>query len=218
MNHHNLQRHLQRHRILGLSLAIALLFPSQAALAHHPFGGNVPSNALTGFLSGLGHPVIGMDHFAFVIATGLLAALWGRQGLIIPVAFVITTLVGTGLHLQLLDLPLAELVIAASVLGFGVWLALPERGQWWGVAIAAALAGIFHGYAYGEAIIGAEMNPLIAYLAGFGVVQLGVAVGVFAFAQRFWPNLEEVKALPLRFSGFAIAGIGLAFLSGEILG
>ncbi|MEA5420841.1 HupE/UreJ family protein [Spirulina sp. CCNP1310] len=211
-------RNLQRNRILGLSLAIALLFPSQAAFAHHPFGGTVPSNALTGFLSGLGHPIIGIDHFAFVIATGLLAALWGRRGLIIPLAFVITTLAGTGLHLQNLDLPLAELVIAASVLGFGVLLALPQRVQWVGVAIAATIAGIFHGYAYGEAIIGAEMNPLIAYLAGFGVVQLGIAVGVFTLAQRFWPNLEQVKALPLRFSGFAIAGLGFAFLSGAILG
>ncbi len=211
-------RNLQRNRILGLSLAIALLLPGQAAFAHHAFGGTLPNNAFTGFLSGLAHPIIGMDHFAFVIATGLLAALWGRQGLIIPVAFVITTLVGTGLHLQALDLPLAELAIAASVVGFGVWLALPERGQWWGVAIAAALAGIFHGYAYGESIVGAEMNPLIAYLAGFGVVQLGVAVGVFTLAQRFWPNREEVKALPLRFSGFAIAGLGFAFLSGAILG
>lgn len=208
----------QRNRILALAGAIALLLPGQAAFAHHPFGETVPSNALTGFLSGLGHPIIGLDHFAFVIATGLLAALWGRQGLIIPIAFVITTLMGTGLHLQNLDLPLAELAIAASVLGFGVWLALPQRGQWWGVAIAAALAGVFHGYAYGEAIIGAEMNPLLAYLAGFGGVQLGIAVGAFFLARRLWPNLEAVKALPLRFGGFAIAGIGLAFLSGAILG
>ena len=69
------------------ALGTVLLFLSliKPASAHHFMGGKVPSNFLTGFLSGLAHPVIGLDHFAFVVAVGLLAALLGRRGLVIPV-------------------------------------------------------------------------------------------------------------------------------------
>ncbi|WP_072621482.1 HupE/UreJ family protein [Spirulina major] len=208
----------QRMRILGLCGAIALLFKSQAAYAHHPFGGTTPTTAFTGFLSGLGHPVIGVDHFAVVVATGLLAALYGRRGLVIPLAFIITTMLGTGLHLQAMDLPFAETAIAVSVLSVGVLLAIPQRLQWLAVAAIAALAGIFHGYAYGEAIVGAEMTPLVAYLSGFATIQGAIALSVALTAQQLWQNLDTTKALPLRFAGFTLAGVGLAFLSSAVLG
>jgi len=32
------------------------------------------------------------------------------------------------------------------------------------------IAGIFHGYAYGESIIGARVAALVAYLIGFTVI------------------------------------------------
>nr|MDJ0600449.1 HupE/UreJ family protein [Crocosphaera sp.] len=51
---------------------IGLLILAQPATAHHPFGGQTPSNFFEGFLSGLGHPIIGLDHFAFILASGFL--------------------------------------------------------------------------------------------------------------------------------------------------
>ena len=44
---------------------------SSAALAHHPMAGKTPSNMMEGLLSGIGHPVLGMDHLAFVFAMGV---------------------------------------------------------------------------------------------------------------------------------------------------
>lgn len=59
-------------------IAIALLLGVVAsALAHHPFDGKAPDTLVEAFLSGLGHPVIGVDHLAFVIAADLLAAALG---------------------------------------------------------------------------------------------------------------------------------------------
>ena len=49
---------------------IALITP---AFAHHPMGGATPSTFTEGLLSGLGHPIIGLDHLAFVIGVGLMA-------------------------------------------------------------------------------------------------------------------------------------------------
>ncbi len=201
----------------GLLLSgCGLLLFTPNALAHHPLDGRLPSNFFEGFMSGVAHPVIGVDHFVFVIAVGLISALM-RQGVMIPIAFVIAGLAGTGIHLQSLDLPAPEFFISASVLLFGVLLALKRHPNWRIVAGLAAVAGIFHGYAYGEAIVGADMTPMVAYLAGFTVIQLGVALGARGIGRRILKG-HQMPELPLRFSGFAICGVGAAFLSALILG
>lgn len=195
---------------------LGLLILAPAAFAHHPLEGRLPSNFFEGFMSGVAHPVIGLDHFVFVIAAGLLAAL-SRQGAMIPVAFVIAGLAGTGIHLQSLDLPAPELFISASVLLFGILLALKRSPNWKLVAGLGAIAGIFHGYAYGEAIVGADMTPMVAYLTGFTVIQLVIALGMSAVGRAMLKS-HQMPELPLRFAGFAICGVGATFLSSTLLG
>jgi len=52
-------------------ILICVLSTAQQAIAHHATGGNTPSNF--GRVSiRLAHPVIGLDHFAFVVAIGCL--------------------------------------------------------------------------------------------------------------------------------------------------
>jgi urease accessory protein len=172
--------------------------------------GQVPANALQGFLSGLAHPVIGLDHLAFVVAAGLLAAT-KRHGIWIPIGFVLAALGGTGLHLMGLDLPASEFMTAGSVLGFGILLALPQSPNLAVMIGLAALAGIFHGYAYGESIVGAEMNPLIAYLAGFSVIQLAIAVLAAKVGQLTMRLLDRTPQI-LRQAGLVISGLGAAFM------
>ncbi|MEY3298019.1 MAG: hypothetical protein RLZZ597_1279 [Cyanobacteriota bacterium] len=205
---------------LGGSGVLALLLTTPA-LAHHPTGNQTPSTFIEGFLSGLGHPVIGLDHLAFVVAAGLLAATRPR-GIWCPVAFVLAALVGTGIHLQQISLPGAELLISASVLAIGLLLALDSQQLSTGaMAGLAALAGIFHGYAYGESIIGATPAPLTAYLLGFTTIQLGISVAAF-WLSRYGLSLKaatEAQASPnLRKAGWAIGGIGLALTYAQVLG
>ncbi|MEM6520276.1 MAG: HupE/UreJ family protein [Cyanobacteria bacterium P01_C01_bin.70] len=193
--------------------AIALLLGvAVPTLAHHPFGGETPDTLIKAFLSGLGHPVTGIDHLAFVIAAGLLAAAIGG-GLLIPVTFVVASMAGTGMHLMSIDLPVPEWAISASVLMFGVLLALrtPPKG---GIVIGlATVAGIFHGFAYGEAIFGAEMGPLTAYLLGFAVIQLVIAAAAFWIGKTVLEGLVEPSGLALWFAGFVICGVGTTFLT-----
>jgi urease accessory protein len=197
--------------VTGLSNLLA----SPRLLAHHPFGGNTPGNFLEGFLSGLGHPVIGLDHLAFVIAIGLIAA-GLRHGWLMPLIFIVTAIAGTGLHLIGADLPQPELVIAGSVFLFGLFLAI-GRPLWSPIVmVLAAVAGVFHGYAYGEAVVGAQMNPVAAYLLGFSLIQLAIAMGVYALAKGWYETKETL--LNLRFIGFLLTGVGLAFTSGALLG
>ena len=66
---------MNKNRAIAFGFAASILIPAFPVLAHHPNGGETPSNFIQGFLSGLGHPVIGIDHLVFVVAIGLLAAL-----------------------------------------------------------------------------------------------------------------------------------------------
>ena len=88
-------------RIL-LSATAMVLMSAGAAFAHHPLGGMTPQTAMHGFLSGVGHPVIGFDHLAFIIGVGLIAA-FHRNKLAMPAAFVTGTVGGT--HVDRLHCP-----------------------------------------------------------------------------------------------------------------
>ncbi|MEL6468868.1 MAG: HupE/UreJ family protein [Cyanobacteria bacterium J06623_4] len=202
---------------MGLFVICGLLSLARPALAHHPLGGRLPTTAFEGFLSGVGHPVIGLDHLAFVIAAGLLAAT-RPKGLWIPVTFVVASLLGTGLHLQLIDLPAPEAVISASVLAFGCVLAVGKRLSLGSVLGLGVIAGLFHGYAYGEAVFGAEPTPLVAYLVGFATVQMAIAFIAFIVGKNMGKTVAGLPSLHLRFAGFTLAGFGAAFLSGVFLG
>lgn len=201
----------------ALLLSLGCLLIATPASAHHPFGGNTPTNWVEGLLSGLGHPVIGPDHLVFVIAVGLLAAV-SRSGFWVPTAFLGAALAGTGMHLLTWDLPAPETLISASVLLVGGILALKNRPHSAWMIGLAAIAGLFHGYAYGEAIVGAETTPLVAYLVGFTGIQLGIAGLAFRVGQIWLHPGAEVSGLSLRFAGFAISGAGAAFLSAVLLG
>ena len=197
---------------VALGAIAALFIVAMPSLAHHPFGGETPDRVWEAFLSGLGHPVIGIDHLAFVIASGLLAAAISG-GLLIPVGFVLASMLGTGIHLMSIELPVPEAIISASVLLFGTFLAQktpPSRPIIIGLA---AIAGLFHGHAYGEAIFGAEMGPLVAYLLGFAFIQMAIALAAYWLAKTVLDKLVEPSGLALRFAGFVICGVGITFLT-----
>lgn len=194
---------------------IALLSAQEQVLAHHAMGGRTPSNFFEGFLSGLAHPVIGLDHFAFVVAIGLLAA--GQiSSAFIPAGFVLAALAGTGIHLLSIDLPAAEIAIALSVVTFGAMLVMPNRPNSFVLAVLAAIAGLFHGYAYGEAIVGAQMTPLVAYLLGFTLIQYVIALVAQAISNGVIQQTANKPFRLMRFAGFAICAIGVVFLANSI--
>lgn len=198
--------------VSGMAIAALLLLIATPAQAHHAFGGKTPTSFFEGFLSGLAHPIIGIDHFAFVVAVGLLAAVM-QQRLLLPITFVLAAIAGTGIHVMGIDLPGSELFVGASILTIGLLLALKNRPQPFITIGLGAIAGVFHGYAYGESIVGADMTPLVAYLAGFTVIQLVVALSAFGVGQRVITRSVESFPLGLQFAGFTLCGFGAAFLA-----
>lgn len=203
-------------KITGL-VWIGFLLAIEPATAHHATGGRIPANFVEGFLSGLAHPVVGLDHLAFVVAIGLIAAGQSR-GALIPAAFLLAAMAGTGVHVLSIDLPAAEIVIATSVIALGGMLALEKHPNFSALAVLGALAGLFHGYAYGEAIVGAEMMPLVAYLAGFTLIQYAIAMVALRIGKVALSKASNKPLSLIRFSGSAICLLGVVFLAGSIVG
>ncbi|MDX2265788.1 MAG: HupE/UreJ family protein [Hyphomicrobiales bacterium] len=196
---------------LSLIAAAAWLAASAPAYAHHPLGGKTPDSLMEGLLSGLGHPMIGLDHFAFIVGVGLLSAYFPRRFALIGV-FIVATALGCALMVQGVALPGAEFVIAGSVLVVGAALALSVRPPAPATAALFAAAGVFHGCAYGEAIVGAEPTPLGAYLAGFALIQFAIAGAASMLARRLAAP-ELALATPVRLAGAVVLGVGLTFLA-----
>jgi urease accessory protein len=194
--------------LLGAGLAAT----AGTASAHHLMGGKTPSTFTDGILSGVGHPIIGPDHLAFLVALGIAVGV-SRLSLMTPFLFLLAMACGVAAHVAAVNIPAAELFVAASVLAAGVLIALD-----WNIPSAAwaaifGIAGFFHGYAYGESIYGAEPTPLVAYLVGLVVIQTALVVGI-AFASR---AVWTTSRIGPRLIGAAICGVGFAVLVGQII-
>ena len=191
----------------SFALGLLALLPLPAA-AHHPMDGAMPETLWQGFASGIGHPVIGLDHLAFLLAAGVLAAALPRGEALRAIAgFLMAGMAGLALHMAGIGLGPIEALIAASVLLAGLALLVAKRVSAPALLAGFALAGLFHGHAFAEAVIGAEATPIIAYLTGLAVIQGGLMLGAMALAQ------QATRARWLRPAMGAVASfVGLGFL------
>ncbi|HLM14395.1 MAG TPA: HupE/UreJ family protein [Reyranella sp.] len=187
--------------VLALMMMIA-----EPAWAHHPMGGKLPQTFLQGLLSGFGHPVIGLEHLAAIVGVGILAALAGRSAAVV-LAFSIAIIAGVGLHLAKVDLPASELFVGLTTLLIGA-LVIARQSMGAGLALLLfAAAGLVHGYALGESIVGAETSPLVAYLFGLLIMQTAIGVVVYAAVRR-------LARWPARTTGLTVAGVLVALAGG----
>jgi len=192
----------------GLSSRLMLLVGVLAipGLAHaHPGHEN-----MSGLVSGLGHPLFGLDHLLAMLAVGFWGAqLGGKARWLLPVLFVGVMLAGGSLAMLGLSVPAVEPGIIASVVVLGLFLLWARQVP---LAVSAALVSVFalfHGVAHG-----AEM-PLEAsamtYALGFAVATAGLhLLGLLAGAwlqQRSWPVVSRVM-------GAVIGAVGLSMAAG----
>jgi urease accessory protein len=219
----NITSHLNKQYLYTTSATVVattiLLSSGHQALAHHPNGGATPDDLWSGFLSGIGHPVINLNQFAFIILIGL-ASTGIRQGELIPLAFILAVLVGTITQFMGFSLPASEIGIALSILVFGSiliyrfdWLnrsATNMRVHIIKLIGLAILSGIFHGAAYSETIIGSETSPALAYLVGVSVIQLAIAVVALKIGNRI--RQHALGSVLLRYLGICTTALGASLL------
>ena len=130
------------------------------ALAHPGHGD------ASGFMSGLAHPATGIDHILAMIAVGVLAAqLGGRALWLVPLGFVVVMAVAGGVAMAGLQLPLAEVGIALSVIVLGLAVTLPRKLPALAATALVGFFGVFHGHVHGTEMPAAA--SALAYVTGF---------------------------------------------------
>lgn len=197
-------------------IAVVACFASAPVLAHHPLAGQPMETFSHGLLSGIGHPILGFDHFFFIAAMSL-AALFSRARRSAPVGYITAMLAGCGLMAAGIGLPLKELVIAISLLAAGIPVL---RGQPLSAAASIMLFtgfGLFHGSAFGDTLAAQEAavstSVLIGYLVGLALIQYVLVILIQWVAGSLY-RAASAEAIQIRLAGAAVVGVGL-FLSLE---
>jgi len=146
-------------RLLSLLVLLGSALPAVA----HPVGnrGDLGNAASFGFL----HPLTGMDHFLVMVAVGLWAVqLGGRALWALPIAFVVSMILGGAAGLSVMQTPMVEHGILASLVLLGVALGIAWRPRLSTTVGCVAAAGFCHGYAHGVEIPAG--TPPLLFLAG----------------------------------------------------
>jgi len=196
-----------------LAVALGGLVAATPALAHHPMGGATPATFVQGLLSGLGHPVIGLDHLAALVGIGLVSSRFAR-GLTLPAFWIVAMAAGVGLHLAGAGLPATEVLVALSVVAIGLAASVRTTLPYGAVALLFAAGGAMHGYALGEAVVGAEAAPIVAYLAGLAAIQVALATGRPASFEGAAQAVREVLGPSLQAAGVSPDAVALVDGSG----
>ena len=183
--------------LLGLMITLA-----PAARAH------VESGGASSLISGLLHPVTGLDHVVAMVAVGLWGAVLAAPAIwLLPVAFPMVMALGGLIGLLGLPLPGVEVGIAISGMVLGLLVALERRVP---LGVALAIVGVFalfHGYAHGRELPDGANALLfsLAFVAATGLLHL---VGILLGELRRWPVGRRLVQL----LGAAITISGVWFL------
>lgn len=179
----------------------ALLLTPALAFAH-------PGHDHSGLMSGISHPILGLDHLLAMLAVGLWAAQQhGSARLALPLSFVVTMLAGGLLGFAGVQLPFMETGIAGSVLALGLLVALAVRPA---MPLAIGLTALFalaHGMAHGLEL--PELASPWAYATGFIVATAALHAAGYGLAR----SLPHTAAPLIRIAGIASALAGAWLLA-----
>jgi urease accessory protein len=179
-----------------------------ATLAAQPAAAHVGRGEVYGLLTGLLHPVSGLDHVLAMVAVGLWGAQLGAPAIwVLPVAFPLVMAMGAMLGLVGVPVPGIEYGIAASAILLGAAVALEVRPPIGWAALLVGVFAVFHGHAHGTELPSGQSALL--YSMGF-VIATGclhaVGIGIGTVHGRSWGRKL------LRASGAAVAAGGVFFL------
>ncbi|MDH3332070.1 MAG: HupE/UreJ family protein [Desulfobulbaceae bacterium] len=182
-------------------IVVTILWPLYA-WAH------VGSGEAGGFVTGLQHPISGLDHVIAMLAVGLWGAQLGNPALwLLPVVFPMMMAGGGCLGLLRIPLPGVEVGIAVSAIVLGLMVLAEARLKIYLAMVIVAFFAIFHGHAHGTELPAGQSGLLysIGFVAATGCLHaVGIAIGLI----HRW----QVGRLALRGAGSIVCGGGIYFL------
>jgi len=159
-----------------------------------------------GFITGLAHPFMGLDHLLAMIAVGIWAAQTGGSAVWrLPLSFIVmmagAALISAGGY----TLPALEPLIAGSVMLLGLMVVFAIRLPVNLSMLLVGLFAVFHGYAHGLEM--PQASSAILYGSGFVLATallhlIGIGLGRVAYRKHLLSRLSG--------SIIAIAGLYLS--------
>jgi urease accessory protein len=190
-----------RTRLLTLASIVAFTMVPTMSMAHPGHG--VGQEFMTGVL----HPLSGLDHILMIVAVSAWASLLQPAGrVMVATCLALFVAMGAVLSTAPAPEPLLEAAIALTVVGSGILLALGRRWPLWATGTVAALFAMIHGLAHGAE----GPATSLGYVPG-----LAIATGSFALAVSFLAARMQSQRIWLRLAGGigAIAGLSAIFSS-----
>lgn len=190
-------------RFLAFSSALALLPAVASAHPGHDGGHDLSWD----FSGGFAHPVLGLDHLLAMIAVGVWAAQLGsRARWLVPATFVGVMTLAAALGRQGVAPAGLEQMIAASLLAFGLMIAMAKRLPLAAGLGLTALFAAFHGFAHGAEI--PASSGALSYGLGFVAATVllhaaGLALGQLTARRSSWFA---------KTAGAAVAAVGAVML------
>lgn len=181
-------------------LLLALALTATTASAH------TGAHDIDGFISGLSHPFLGLDHLLVMLGVGLWASRLTRLNAGFTIAAFLSFMVcGAGLALSGLTIQGVETGVLASVLIVGLLLSVSRRLP--SLLVIGLLAGfaVLHGFAHGleMPLAAAPVDYALGFLLATAVLHgIGLGLGAMLNKHRFG----------LRISGYITSGLGLYLL------
>ena len=183
-----------------LVLLFPCLFYAFPVAAHHPFeGGGESFSFLEGIISGLAHPLLGVDHLLFLLSVGLIGRFSFSKW--VP-SLLLCGLLGAILSQFFPGILEFEFSMGISLI-FAAFVVLEKLTP----LIMFPLI-LFHGYLLGSTMVGAEPTPLLAYFIGMLISEAFLILMGLIIYRRF--NKQK-----LLFSGILI-GSGMILSYGTI--
>ena len=169
--------------------SILLILPS-FVFAHHPLNGGLMETFNDGLLSGIGHPILGLDHLIFIIGVGLISFI-SRKFINFSFAFIGGTFLGLFSIIFGLYLPFYEIIISCSLLLLGYLILKGKNPAFKGFLFI--FFGVFHGWAYGAIMLDRpeiNLSVILGYSMGLFLTQLLIVFLGF----QFFKYLTQLKS------------------------
>ena len=217
-----------RFRIATLIAALItaiLAIVSVPAMAHHPLDGQAMLTFWHGFLSGIAHPVLGMDHLVFILTIGVSAA-FARSKVLVAACVIVGVLAGVALTMTGISIPAVETLIAVSLIVLGAMVfaatfvnrSVSGRVPSFDVLLVAAVSlfSVLHGSVYALVLVQQQSLPM-AVLAGFVIALPVIYIGLLFLGRAATVGYQRFAytALgPFRVMSLLSVGLGVSLLGG----
>jgi urease accessory protein len=144
-----------------------------------------------GFMSGLLHPIGGLDHILAMVGVGMVAYFAGQKGFMAIGSFMMAMIVAAVIGFSGLTLVGIEQGILLSIAAVFLLVGFASKMPTYFIASIIGFFGFFHGFAHGAEF---ASGSFVSYIAGFSVATFTLHMIGLSLAYLYSSKVAKAKA------------------------